>query len=161
VARGDVGVAVNLAARHVAHPDVVAHVVAALDAAGLAPEALTLEVGEAALGAETADALGTLAGMGVRLALDDFGTGASALAHLRAGPVEVVKLDGALVAGDGGVLAAVLHLAQALGLETVAESVETRDQLSALEALGCDRAQGYLLGGPSAEIAAPPAVHAA
>jgi diguanylate cyclase (GGDEF)-like protein/PAS domain S-box-containing protein len=160
-ASAGVEIAVNVAARHVSHPDLVSHVACALDAAGLAPESLTLELCEAALGPDTADTLRALAGMGVRLALDDFGTGASSLAHLRAGPVDTVKLDGALVAGDGGVLAAILALAQALGLETVAESVETREQLSALEALGCDRAQGYLLGEPGPDVAPAPALHAA
>jgi diguanylate cyclase (GGDEF)-like protein/PAS domain S-box-containing protein len=154
-AHGGVDIAVNLAARHVSHPDVVAHVTAALDAAALAPESLTLEIPEAALGPDTAEALRTLAALGVRLALDDFGTGISALAHLRSGPVEVVKLDGALVAGDAGVLAAVVQLAHALGLETVAEGVETREQLGALESLGCERAQGYLLGEPGPKVAAP------
>src|SRR4051794_36618185 len=143
-------VAVNLSDRHVAHPDVVSHVAAALDDAGLAPEALTLELREGALGVESTGVLRDLTALGVRLALDDFGTGSSCLAHLRAGPVEVVKLDGALVAGDGAVLAAVVALARALGLEIVAEGVETREQLAALEALGCDRAQGYLLGEPAA-----------
>jgi diguanylate cyclase (GGDEF)-like protein/PAS domain S-box-containing protein len=159
-AHGGVDMAVNVAARHVGHPDLVGHVTAALDAAALAPESLTLEIPESALGPDTRDALRTLAGMGVRLALDDFGTGPSSLAHLRAGPVEVVKLDGALVAGDGAVLSAVLQLAQALGLETVAEGVETRQQLGTLEALGCDRAQGYLLGEPGPRVAAP-VLHAA
>jgi diguanylate cyclase (GGDEF)-like protein/PAS domain S-box-containing protein len=154
-AHGGVDVAVNLAARHLSHPDVIAHVTAALDAAALAAESLTLEIPERALTAETAETLRTLAGLGVRLALDDFGTGTSSLAHLRSGPVEVVKLDGTLVGGDDGVLAAVVQLAHALGLETVAEGVETREQLGTLEALGCERAQGYLLGEPAPRVPAP------
>jgi diguanylate cyclase (GGDEF)-like protein/PAS domain S-box-containing protein len=153
-ARRGVPVAVNLAARHVAHPDVVGHVAEALDAACLEPSALTLEVSEDALAPDTAETLRTLSGLGVRLALDDFGTGASSLAHLQSGPIGVLKLDRALVTGDAAVLAAVVRLAQALGLETVAEGVETREELQALEALGCDRAQGFLLGAPEPEAGA-------
>ena len=82
----------------------------------------------------------------MRVVLDDFGAGAASLALLRDCPIDVVKLDPAL---EGPVAAAVIGLARALGLQTVAEGVEHPEQLAALEGLGFDRAQGYLLGEPA------------
>jgi len=156
-ARSDAPVSVSVTARQLAHPDLPRQVAAALDAGGLAPERLCLEVGERALTAETAGELCALADLGVRLALGDFGAGTASLVHLRDWPVELVKLDRALLRGDPDVLAAVVGLAHALGLETVAESVETAEQLALLAELGCDRVQ---LG--ALEPAAPAAaLHAA
>jgi len=156
--RRDCAVAVNLSPRQVAHPDLPAQVGAALDDAGLEPARLCLEIAERALTPESSGVLCALSDLGVELALDDFGAGAASLAHLRDWPIELVKIDRALVTGDPDVLAAVVALAHALGLETVAEGVETPDQLAALEELGCRRAQGYLLGAPEHPA---PALHAA
>jgi diguanylate cyclase (GGDEF)-like protein/PAS domain S-box-containing protein len=156
--RRDVPVSVNLAARQLSHPDLPSSVAATLDAAGLEPERLCLEVGEGALTAETGDVLCALADLGVQLALDDFGAGSASLAHLRDWPIDLVKLDRVLVAGEADVLRAVVELAGALGLETVAEGVETAEQLALLERLGCRRAQGFLLGEPEPAMAA---LHAA
>ncbi|HEY3018614.1 MAG TPA: bifunctional diguanylate cyclase/phosphodiesterase, partial [Solirubrobacteraceae bacterium] len=154
-ARRDAPVSVRVSARQLAHPDLPRQVAAALRDGGLAPERLCLEVGERALTAETAGELCELADLGVRLALDDFGAGTASLAHLRDWPVELVKLDRAVVEGDPDVLAALVSLAHALGLETVAAGVETAEQLARLAGLGCDRAQ---LG---AGVPAAPALHAA
>jgi EAL domain-containing protein (putative c-di-GMP-specific phosphodiesterase class I) len=86
----------------------------------------------------------------VRLAIDDFGTGFSSLAHLRRFPVDMLKIDGTFVAGlgdeaqDASIAAAVISLAHALGLTTVAEAIETEQQLDVLRELGCDLGQGHL-----------------
>jgi EAL domain-containing protein (putative c-di-GMP-specific phosphodiesterase class I) len=90
----------------------------------------------------------------VRIALDDFGTGWSSLTYLRRFPVDVLKLDRSFVTSISGgsgaeaVPAAVLQLAAALGLDVVAEGIETPEQLQVLRRLGCRTAQGYLLGAP-------------
>ena len=96
----------------------------------------------------------TLTASGVGLALDDFGTGYSSLTQLRSYPFSVVKVDRSFVAGlgvrpqDEAIVETVVQLASRLGMQAVAEGVETVDQLRRLRALGCDRVQGYLLGRP-------------
>jgi diguanylate cyclase (GGDEF)-like protein/PAS domain S-box-containing protein len=147
-ARRSLPVCVNLAPRQLAAPDLPARVAATLESSGLEPELLCLEIGEAALTPERGVVLCALADLGVRLALDDFGAGSASLALLRDWPVEQVKLDRALLADDFEVLGAVVALARALGLEVVAEGVETPAQLAMLERAGCRRAQGFLLGEP-------------
>ncbi len=105
-------------------------------------------------GAATTAQLRALKSLGVQLAIDDFGTGFSSLAHLRRFPVDVLKIDGTFVAGlgrepqDASIAAAVISLAHALGLKTVAEGVETEEQLAILKELGCDLGQGYLFARP-------------
>jgi len=92
----------------------------------------------------------------VRLAVDDFGTGYSSLAYLRRFPVELLKVDRAFVDGlgdsgdaeDRAIVAAVINLAHTLGMQAIAEGVETADQLAELRALGCDMAQGYFVSKP-------------
>ena len=91
---------------------------------------------------------------GFRIALDDFGTGFSALSYLQRFPVDVVKIDRAFVRDidgpgpDAAIVTAILRLASALGLRTVAEGVETRMQELALAGLGCELAQGFRFGYP-------------
>jgi diguanylate cyclase (GGDEF)-like protein/PAS domain S-box-containing protein len=149
--------AVNLSARQLAQPDLVAMVRRALAETGTDPSTLCLEITESAVmesGAATTAQLRALKSLGVQLAIDDFGTGFSSLAHLRRFPVDVLKVDGTFVAGlgrepqDASIAAAVISLAHALGLKTVAEGVETEQQLAILEELGCDLGQGYLFGRP-------------
>jgi EAL domain-containing protein (putative c-di-GMP-specific phosphodiesterase class I) len=102
-------------------------------------------------------ALGKMQDLGVHVAVDDFGTGWSSLRYLRQFPVDVLKIDRSFVAGlgrdteDEAIVAAVVDLAHALGLSAVAEGVEEQVQLDRLWALGCDSAQGWLLGMPMAE----------
>lgn len=151
-----VRMAVNVSARQLQSPDFVAVARAALDASGLDPARLTLEVTESLL-MEDHHSLGVLRElheMGVHLAIDDFGTGHSSLARLRTLPVTELKIDRAFVneitpGGDcGPIITAVLAMAHALRLSVVAEGVETRTQLQALQRMGCDAIQGYLVSAP-------------
>jgi diguanylate cyclase (GGDEF)-like protein/PAS domain S-box-containing protein len=149
---------VNLSARQLAQQDLVAMVRRAMAETGVDPATLCLEITESAVmesGSATTAQLRALKSLGIRLAIDDFGTGFSSLAHLRRFPVDVLKIDGTFVAGlghepqDASIAAAVISLAHALGLDTVAEGVETEEQLTILRSLGCDLGQGYLFGRPA------------
>ena len=104
---------------------------------------------------ETAErVLASLRQLGVSVAIDDFGTGHSSLSRLKIMPVDILKIDRSFVdevatsAVDRAIVATVVRLAQAVGLSTVAEGVETREQLDLLAEIGCDYAQGFLLAGP-------------
>ena len=153
----DVQMSVNLSAKQFNNPDVVATVAEALELASLPPAALTLEITESVLMEEveaTAQTLRALKALGVGLSIDDFGTGYSSLSYLKRFPVDVLKIDRSFVDGlgtdaeDHAIVNAVVSLAHALGLNVVAEGVETTCQLQELRRLGCDSAQGYLLGRP-------------
>ena len=153
-------VAVNLSPAQFQHKDLLATVRAALEAAGLAPHYLELEVTEAILMAHGAGALATLRGLralGVRLTIDDFGTGYSRLGHLKDYPVDKLKIDRAFMdaigrgsdgadgvaAADAGVVTAIIALARNLKLTVIAEGVETAEQLQFLRQHGCDQYQGF------------------
>ena len=150
-------VAVNLSARQLARPELPARIAAALRTSGLDPSALRLDVSERAL-MEDLDAgliaLDGLARSGIRVSVDDFGTGHAALGDLKRLPVDALKLDPSYVAGlgsdsqDEAIAGAVIGLAHALGLQAIAEGVETTEQRDALAALGCDTVQGYLFSRP-------------
>ena len=102
------------------------------------------------------EALLRLKDVGVDLAIDDFGTGFSSLPHLRSFPVDLLKVDRSFIDGlgpdpeDSAIAAAIVSLAHNLEIEAVAEGVETIEQVSELQALGCDAAQGYLFAKPMA-----------
>jgi EAL domain-containing protein (putative c-di-GMP-specific phosphodiesterase class I) len=107
--------------------------------------------------------LGSLKNLGIAIALDDFGTGYSSLRHLRELPFDVLKIDRSFVQAMSesevalSIVRTIVRLAKGLGLGLIAEGVETEAQRSALKALGCERAQGYLLGRPVAHpVAAEP-----
>jgi EAL domain-containing protein (putative c-di-GMP-specific phosphodiesterase class I) len=149
--------AVNVSACQLADPGLVSHVTDAIAAFDVAPEWLQLEVTETALISDVAgcaDRLAELHRLGVGLAIDDFGTGQASLAYLHQFPVDVIKIDRSFVSslGAGGradaVSCAVIHLANDLDMTTVAEGVETVDQLRLLRELHCDLAQGYYLSRP-------------
>jgi EAL domain-containing protein (putative c-di-GMP-specific phosphodiesterase class I) len=160
-----VGVSVNLSARQLDDPHLVADVRDALDAAGLPAPCLTLEITESALTHDAALAqarLEALGALGVRLAVDDFGTGYASLNHLQRFPIDVLKVDRSFVdrvarqEQDAALVRAVIALGQALRLRVVAEGIEQPDQRAALSALGCRYGQGYLYARPlpAAEAAA-------
>lgn len=153
----DLGVAVNVSVRQLG-PEFVADVAGVLQESGLSPSRLTLEITESLLvdDERTLASLRALRELGVRLSLDDFGTGWSSLAYLRRLPVHVLKLDGSFVKALGSVQAnavsrTVVRLAIDLGLEVVAEGVETVEQRDLLLSMGCHSGQGWLFG-----AAAPP-----
>jgi EAL domain-containing protein (putative c-di-GMP-specific phosphodiesterase class I) len=152
---------VNLSARQLYEPGLVGLVADALGQAGLGPDSLGLEITEsvamdgAGFGVgRAAAALRGLKDLGVRLAVDDFGTGYSSLSQLKRLPVDVLKIDRSFVsglgrdAGDRAIVSAVVTLARDMGLEVVAEGVESEDQLRILRELGCDLAQGYYFARP-------------
>ncbi|HUI04039.1 MAG TPA: EAL domain-containing protein [Acidimicrobiales bacterium] len=150
-------VEVNLSARQIDHPEIVDTVGRILEETGLPPASLTLEITESALMHDAASALRVmraLKDLGVTLAIDDFGTGYSSLSHLQRFPLDILKIDKSFVdelgADRGGeeIVAAVVKLAHALGLQVIAEGVETEQQLAALGRLDCDLAQGYLFSRP-------------
>ncbi|MET0233116.1 MAG: EAL domain-containing protein, partial [Kibdelosporangium sp.] len=153
----DFRAAVNLSARQATQPDLARTVARALSGANLEPTALALELTETVLmDADTATLrqLEQLREMGVGLGIDDFGTGYSSLSYLKRLPVSIIKVDRSFVAGlstdpsDREIVTAVIRLGQALGLTTIAEGVENAAQFTILQELGCDQAQGFLLGRP-------------
>ncbi|TNM69360.1 GGDEF domain-containing protein [Streptomyces sp. NP160] len=148
---------VNLSPQQLLDVDLVHRVRDVLDRTGLAPQLLTLELTETAMMLDldgAARRLQALRDLGVGIAIDDFGTGSSSLSYLHQLPVDVVKLDRAFISrleDDTTSLAmvrAVLDIASALGLTTIAEGIETPGQLRILGELGCDKAQGFLLSRP-------------
>ncbi len=154
----DVGVSVNVSGLQLASGKYLSEVEDALKESGLPPDALTLEVTETLLMSDRADVrdgLDRVRELGVRVAIDDFGTGFSSMSWLTRLPVDVVKVDGSLVAGlglagrDAAVVDSMIHLAHTLQLDVVAEGVETEAQLMHLARLGCDAAQGFLLEPPA------------
>ncbi len=150
-------VAVNLSARHLLSPELVADVKDALAYAGVTGAAMAVELTESVLASNegvVAACLQSLRDLGVRIALDDFGTGYSSLAYLRRFPIDVLKVDKSFVShgvddvANDGVTKAIISIGQSLGMRTVAEGVETAEQLERLRELGCSLGQGYLFSRP-------------
>ena len=153
---GDLAVTVNLSPRQLLDEDVTDLVAGVLEATGLEPQALILELTEGAMMHDAAiDRLHALKALGVGLAIDDFGTGYSSLSYLQRLPVDVVKIDRSFVEQlsvdnpEASVAAAIVQLASALHLETIAEGVETAEQAALLRRVGCELAQGFHLARPS------------
>jgi EAL domain-containing protein (putative c-di-GMP-specific phosphodiesterase class I) len=122
------------------------------------PQCLTLELTESVLltsGALLEQRLSMLKEIGVTLALDDFGTGYASLSYLQRFPVDVVKIDQSFIAEIDGastdfvLLKGIIDLSRGLGLNTVVEGVETREQHQVVQSLGCDGAQGFYFGYPA------------
>ena len=159
------GMAVNLSPRQLADDDVVALVAAVLAETGLPAGQLTLEVTEGVLVRDVdrvVERLAALRALGVRIAIDDFGTGYSSMSYLRRLPADVLKIDRSFVqelGSDGRsttLVASMIELARSLGLEVVAEGVETAQQHALLGDLACSHAQGYLFGRPQPAHDLPP-----
>ena len=154
---GRMRVAVNLSARHLLSPELVSDVREALAAAGVQGSALAVELTESVLASNepvVAARLQGLRDLGVNVALDDFGTGYSSLAYLRRFPIDVLKVDKSFVSyvhaelANDGVAKAIVSIGQSLGMRTVAEGVETLEQLDRLRSIGCALGQGYLFSRP-------------
>jgi EAL domain-containing protein (putative c-di-GMP-specific phosphodiesterase class I) len=158
-------VAVNVSAHQLATGSgLVGSVRRALLSSRLRPEQLVLELTETALMTDPEGALKVLLDLkrlGVGLAIDDFGTGYSSLVYLKQFPVDVLKVDRSFVAGipaqtdNHAIVTAVAGLARAVSLATVAEGVETREQLAAVRELQCTHGQGYLWSRPVPAIEVP------
>ena len=142
---------VNLSVRQLQRRNIVNEIRQILKRTGLAPDRLTLEITESAVireGEETAAVLQRLRAAGMKVAIDDFGTGYSSLSYLARFPIDVIKIDKAFVRASGrgaknsALLRAIVGLGHSLGVEIVAEGIETREQARILESLGC-RGQGY------------------
>lgn len=151
-----IAVHVNVSALQLEDDDILDQVHDQLEEFGLDPQALVLEVTES-LAISSPDAvrrLHALAEQGVVLAIDDFGTGYSALQTLRTLPIQIVKIDRSFVAGashnheDRAVVESIVHMADQLGLSTIAEGVEDPDQQAFVESIGATGAQGYLYRRP-------------
>ncbi len=163
-------VSVNVSARQLQDPGFLEDVRHALYRSRLDPGSLVLEVTESVLVMDMARigaVMRDIRELGVHMALDDFGTGYSSLLYLKGLPIDRLKVDRSFVTGLGSstqdptVIATVVELAHKLGLRVVAEGVETEEELAAVGAMGCDEAQGYLLGrpGPAQAFSGPgPAV---
>jgi EAL domain-containing protein (putative c-di-GMP-specific phosphodiesterase class I) len=151
-------VGVNVSARQLQQPGWIEVVEAALRRHEVEPELVILEITESILmeePEEVAVQLERLARLGVNIAIDDFGTGYSSLSYLRRFPVSICKVDRFFVDGmdrgpeESAVARAIIKLGHSLGLDVVAEGVETQGELEELRRAGCDFAQGYLFGRPA------------
>jgi diguanylate cyclase (GGDEF)-like protein len=150
-------IAINLSAHDLYSPHVLDRVDGLFSTWGLAPELIQFELTESALMAEPAAALGTLRRLkdtGVQLYVDDFGTGYSGLSYLQRLPVDGIKIDQSFVmpmvsnSDSAVIVSSTIDLGHNLGLNVIAEGVENQAILARLAALGCDIAQGYLIGKP-------------
>ena len=148
---------VNVSPRQIGDPGFAAVVRSALDATGMQPSRLWLEITETTMIEEPELAERTLRdvrAMGVRVALDDFGTGYSSLSMLRRFPIERIKIDRAFINGiadrayDRSLVRTLVTMGQSMALDLVAEGIETVQQLQTLREMGCDKAQGYLISRP-------------
>jgi len=155
---GPVQIAVNTSAVQFARGDLAETVAATLAETGLDASHLDLEVTESVIMQdirETARQLRELKKMGVSVSLDDFGTGYSSLSYLEELPIDNLKIDRKFVQRMNGadntrtLVESIVGLAHGLGMRAVAEGVETRQQLEHLKAMGCDRAQSFMLAGPA------------
>lgn len=153
----NVGIAVNLSARQFVDPQLRSCVLDALTRHALTPARLTLEITESALLQNDQSVLATLNALrevGVQIALDDFGTGYASLSYLTRFPFDVIKIDQSFVRGashrsnEAVIIHAICDLASKLGMATVAEGIETAEQLAMVRAAGCSEGQGYLFDRP-------------
>ena len=154
---GDLSVAVNISPKQFQSPNLATVVLSALASSGLPANRLELEITESIFISnveKTLEALHSLRALGVRIALDDFGTGYSSLSYLRSFPFDKLKIDQSFVRdlSQGGnanaMIRAITTLADALGMETLAEGVEDEEQAEILRKEGCHQIQGYLLSKP-------------
>jgi diguanylate cyclase (GGDEF)-like protein/PAS domain S-box-containing protein len=150
-------VCVNLSGRQLQHPSLVSDLRDIVDRTGADPAYIDLEITESVAMHDvqaTAEVFAGLKEIGFKLAIDDFGTGYSSLAYLRRFPVDFLKVDRAFVDGleddasDVAIVRAVVSMAHSLGLQVIAEGVETGGQLARLREMGCDMAQGFTFAKP-------------
>jgi diguanylate cyclase (GGDEF)-like protein len=152
-------VSVNLSAKQLQHRDLVLEVDEALTRSGLNPASLVLEITESVLMSDVdvaRERIRDLKRLGVQVAIDDFGTGYSSLSYLRRFDLDVLKIDRYFIEGvhfaseEAALVRAIIDLGKSLHMQVVAEGVEVVEQLTELQALECDLAQGYLFSRPQA-----------
>jgi EAL domain-containing protein (putative c-di-GMP-specific phosphodiesterase class I) len=150
-------VSVNLSGKHFDHPDLVDHISETLRRIGLDPRCLKLEITETAIMANadvSVEMLRSIKNLGVQISIDDFGTGYSSLNYLHKFPLDTLKIDRSFVnsiehgSENAEIVRTVVYLAKALGLDVVAEGIESIHQLNQLQQLGCEYGQGYLFSRP-------------
>jgi len=150
-------VCVNLSARQFSRAGLVGRVEELLQTNGLSPQQLGIELTESSLSSnmtETTETLARLHGLGVSLHMDDFGTGYSSLSHLHRFPFDVLKIDRSFVkrmvtgSQPRQIVHTILELARVMGMDVVAEGIETEEQLRLLKEMGCRYGQGYLFSPP-------------
>jgi diguanylate cyclase (GGDEF)-like protein len=153
----NLSLSVNLSGKQVSQPDLLEQVQQALDKSGLEPRFLKLEITESVVmeNAEAATAMfKRLRALGVQLSIDDFGTGYSSLSYLHRFPLNYLKIDRSFVSrmtetsDNAEIVKTIVTLAHNLGMQAIAEGVETPDQCEKLRAVGCEFAQGYLFSRP-------------
>jgi EAL domain-containing protein (putative c-di-GMP-specific phosphodiesterase class I) len=150
-------IAINVSANQLSRANFVERLRRTINDAGLDPALVELEVTEGVIvegAGEAREAIDLIAALGVGIAIDDFGTGYSGLAYLKRLPIDTVKIDQSFVRDltvdpdDAAIVTAIVAMARSLGVDVIAEGVETDEQVSELLRLGCHRAQGYLLARP-------------
>jgi diguanylate cyclase (GGDEF)-like protein/PAS domain S-box-containing protein len=147
---------VNISGNQFMQPDLVEQIKRVLDETGFDPRRLQLEITESSVirNTETVTAmLVQLRSLGIRLSMDDFGTGYSSLSYLHRFPIHTLKIDRSFVSGcgagdDGEIVRTIIMLARNMGMDVVAEGVETREQLASLRDLRCEYGQGFLFSHP-------------
>jgi diguanylate cyclase (GGDEF)-like protein/PAS domain S-box-containing protein len=156
-------VIVNFSAKQLRHPSCVENIEEALRRSGLGAESLSLDITESAfIDALEGNALTLqrIENLGVGISIDDFGTGYSSLSYLKRLPADTLKIDKAFIRGigedveDTAIAGMVVELAHTLGMEVIAEGVETEEQVTLLEEMGCDMAQGFYFARPLPDEAA-------
>jgi diguanylate cyclase (GGDEF)-like protein len=149
--------AVNVSANQLSRPSFAERVKRMVEETGVDPSLVELEVTEGVIvegAGEAREAIDQIAALGVGIAIDDFGTGYSGLAYLKRLPIDTVKIDQSFVRDltvdpdDAAIVTAIVAMARSLGVDVIAEGVETEEQVAELKRLGCHRAQGYLLSRP-------------
>ena len=144
---------VNLASKQLAQPNIVEQLLRIIDETGLDPRSLKIEITEDSLieyGDASAETLKRIRALGVQLCIDDFGTGYSSLSQLSHLPVDVLKIDRSFISeidaasGRTEIVETIIGLAQALGIDAVAEGIETQRQVEHLKQFRCDHGQGWL-----------------
>jgi diguanylate cyclase (GGDEF)-like protein/PAS domain S-box-containing protein len=153
----DLSMSVNVSPRQLDSPGIVSDITEALEASGLGPDHLVVEITENTLmrdPASTVDRISQLKSLGISVAVDDFGTGYSSLAYLRRFPVDILKIDRSFIASmtsserSSALIHSLVQLGKSLGLDTVAEGIEERQQLEQLRDEQCDTGQGFLYAKP-------------
>ena len=153
---GDIPVAVNISGRHLLSRQLPGHIREALERSGIAARRLSIEITETVLLSDLVSAaaeLDSVRALGVKVAIDDFGTGYTSLAHLQQLPIDTLKIDRSFISQvsvrrGNSLVRMVTDLGHAIDVNIIAEGVETHGELTALQAIGADSIQGYLICGP-------------